>query len=218
MKSKPDIDLDRPASSPHRLWPIRSIWQLMAVVAVIGMFLAVTVPLARQPLSSIASWDPSLSPASASPMQLAAYQAFADARQPLVTGCLVEAPETPTIADQPLDRTVIVAPDSIDPKMVVRAPEWIDPTMVFTPNGAEVQADPGALPDLAPRVPGIAPGTGPQYRLVPVPEGSGRPAKDPRYKLVPVPDGSVPPGKRPRSNVIPTPDRSLPPATKPRQR
>lgn len=217
MKSKPDVDLDWPASSPCRLWRIRSIWQLMAVVAASGIFLAVTVPLAQQPLSSIIISNPGLAPASSAPPRLAFYPAPAVAQESLVIACPVEATQAPAIPAQPRDSTVIIAPESIDPKMVVRAPAWIDPKMVFTPNGAGLQAEPEALPDLVPRVPGITPGTGPQYKLVPIPDRSSPPAKDPQYKPVPVPDGSVPSVKKPRSKAVPAPAQSLPPATKPRQ-
>jgi hypothetical protein len=202
MKPKPDFDLDWPASSSCRHWPVRSIWQLMAVVAASGLFLAVTVPLARQPLASIIYWDPGLPPASSAPPRLVFYPAPALEQDSLVIACPAEAPQPPVIQAQPRDRTVVIAPESIDPGMVVRAPAWIDPKMVFTPGGADAQAEQGELPELAPRVPGIAPGTGPQYKVIPVPDPSSPPAKRPQYKVVPVPDPSSPPAKRPQQKLV----------------
>jgi len=206
MKSKPDFDPDRPVPSRRRLWPIRSIGQLMVVVAVSGLLLAIGVTTARQPLSSIVYWEPGLSPSSTARPRLALYPAPDVTPAALVRevycGLLPDQTASPPdTAPQPLvtdvqlrDRMVVIAPESIDPAMVVRAPAWIDPKMVFTPRGYE-QPEQGVLP--APGLPWIAPRSKPQSRLVPVPDRSAPRAKDPRFERVPVPEGSLPPAKKP---------------------
>jgi hypothetical protein len=228
MKPKPDIDPDwmYPSLSPRRLWPFKSIRQLMVAVAAVGMLLAASVTLARQPTSSIIFWDPGRVPASAVPPRLAFYPAPETAAAGLVIACPVDDQQPFVIPDDPSrplariapesfhPKTVIMAPESIDPKMVVRAPAWIDPKMVFTPGGAAGQAGLGQLP--AEGLPEIAPGVTPYYDLVPIPDGSSPPAKMPRYKLIPDPDGSSPPAKTPRYKVVPDPDGSSPPAKRPR--
>jgi hypothetical protein len=171
MKSKPEFDPDLPARSQRRLWPIRSIRQLMAVVVISGLLLAVSVTLARQPLSSVVYWDPSLTPASPERARLAFFPAPDTASaEPLVIACPIDPQPSFVIRDQmrrPIAKSaprsidskmVKVAPESIDPKMVVRAPAWIDPKMVFAPGGGDGQPETGNLPAPAPRVPGIAPG------------------------------------------------------------
>jgi hypothetical protein len=219
MKPKPDFDPDWTPQSPRRLWPIRSIWMLMLVVAACGVLLAVSVTMARQPLSTIVYWDPGLAPARAERAQLAFYPALD--RTPemgLVIACPVDAEQPPVIPDQLRDpivtsaadsidpKMVMIAPDSIDPKMVVRAPTGIDPKMVFTPRGGAGQAEQGGVP--AEGVPEIAPGVGPPYELVPAPDGSSPAAEMPKYKVVPVPEGSSPSAKMPKYKVVPVPEGS----------
>ncbi len=172
MKSKPEFDPDWPASSPWRLWPFRSIRQLMMIVGASGLFLALTVTIARQPLSSIILWDPGLSTSSTVRPRLALFHAPDEEPQPLVFACPAEAPPPVKIQVQPHDPMIVIAPESINPGMVVRAPAWIDPNMVFTPRGRERQPEQGGLPAPAPRVPGIDPQVGPQYKRVPIPDGS----------------------------------------------
>jgi len=184
MKSQPDFDLDWPAGSQSRLWPIRSIRQLMVVVAASGMLLAFTVTLARQPLSSMILWDPGLPTSSTARPRLALYQA-PDAAPPLVIACPVEAAQPDVFRPQPRDPLVVVAPESIDPGMVVRAPAWIDPKMVFTPRGGDWQPGQGGLPAPAPGVQGVAPYGGPQYKLVPIPDGRSPRAKEQRRSREP---------------------------------
>jgi hypothetical protein len=230
MKPKPDFDPDwtYPSLSPRRLWPFKSIRQLMVAVAAVGMLLAASVTLARQPTSSIIFWDPGRAPASAVPPRLAFYPALETetATEGLVIACPVDDQQPFEVPDDPsrpiagtapgsIDpKMVIMAPKSIDPKMVVRAPAWIDPKMVFTPGGVAGQAELGQLP--AEGQPEIAPGVTPYYDFVPIPDGSSPPAKMPRYKVVPDPDGSSPPAKTPRYKLVPDPDGSLPPAKRPK--
>ncbi|MGO9471125.1 MAG: hypothetical protein ACLQIB_28620 [Isosphaeraceae bacterium] len=165
MRSKPDIDPDGPARSQRRLWPIRSIRQLMVVVAASGMLLAGAVTMARQPLSSTIGRVLGFPTPTTMPPRLAMVPVPRTAVQPDV------------FPPQPRDHSVIIIPESIDRGMVVRAPEWIDPKMVFTPSGGGWQPEQGGLP--APRAKGPAPEAGPQYKLVPVPDGSIPPAKAP---------------------------------------
>lgn len=202
MKPKADFDPEIAASWPRRSWPFRSIWQLMAVVAASAILLAISVTLARQPRSSAIVWKPALAVSGGAP-QLVFYPGPADAYQ-----ILAAAPEPSAIAyndsppvgsllpSHPLDRSVVLAPESIDPQMVVRASEWIDPKMVFVVPDANGQPGQGGSP--ATGLPGIAPRMDPRYNLFLVPEGSLPDAKMPQYKLVPVPDGSIPPAKKSR--------------------
>jgi hypothetical protein len=175
MKSKPDFDPELLGGSPSRLWPIRSIGQLMVVVAASGVILAAAVATARQPLTSIIVWDPAAFPSSAVRPQLALYQRpDVTAESLIVHACpevkpTIEAPQPlaiqvqpqPLVTQiQPRDPMVVFAPESLDPRMVVRAPAWIDPKVVFIPRGSVRQPEQGGLP--APRGPEIAPGPGPQ--------------------------------------------------------
>jgi len=168
MKSKHDFDPYLPEPSGRRLWPIRSIRQLMVVVAPSGVILAVGVTMARQPLSSMMRRALGYPTASAVPPRLAMVQARGRVVPPRV------------FLPQPPDPLVIVAPESIDAGMVVRAPDWIDPKMVFIPSGGDWQAEQGGWPVPAPRVKGVAPRVAPEYKLVPIPDGSMPRAKQPR--------------------------------------
>jgi hypothetical protein len=224
MKPKPVFDPDWTAPSPRRFWPICSIWKLMLAVAACGLLFAVSVSMARQPLTSIVYWDPGLAPARAERAQLAFYPApdmTPEGRAAI--SCPSEPPLPPVIPDQ-MNRTiaasaaesidpkmVMIAPESIDSKMVIRAPAWIDPEMVFTPRGSTQQAEQGGVPGEG--LPEIAPGVGPPYELVPAPDGSSLPPTMPKYMLVPGPDGSSPPAKAPRYKPVPIPNGSSHAAT-----
>jgi len=235
MKSKPDLDRDWPAPSRWQLGPFRSIRHVMIVVAAGGMLLAFTATMARQPLSSMITWDPSLGTAGAVPGRLGLYQGPFEAREGLVIACPIEthflaalqAPGAQAIPDttsqplvmqpQPRDPAVVIASESIDPRMVVQAPAWIDPKMVVTSPGGDWQPEQGGSPAPAPGVPGVAPGAGLQYKLIPAPDGSTPPATQPQFELVPVPNGSTPPATKPQYKHVPVPNGSSPPATKPRR-
>jgi hypothetical protein len=199
MKAKSDFDPDWMPSSPRRLWPIGSIWQLMVVVAVSGAIFAVSVTLTRQPLSSIVYVHPALAPAGAASPQLVFYPAVDDSSGALVTACPINGQKPPATPDQPFPPIAITTAESIDPKMVVRAPEWIDPKMVVVAPGEASQPEQGGLRYLVPEqaVTGIGPGTGSQFEVVPVPQGSAPPAKRLRPRLAPPPGGSKPPAKDP---------------------
>jgi len=171
MNSKPDFDPDWPASSRDKFWPFRSIRQLMIIVAASGLLLAAVVTLGRQPLSSMIRRGLGLPRASTVPQRLAMVQGRGRAAQPGV------------FRPQPRDPLVIIAPEAIDPGMVVRTPAWIDPKMVFTPRGSDWQPEQRGLP--APRVQGIARQNEPQYKVVPIPDGSLPCATKPRRSLDP---------------------------------
>jgi hypothetical protein len=116
MKPKFDLDLEVPASIRRWHWPIRSIGQLMIVVALSGMVFAVL------PLKSRRPGPPALK--------------------------MVPAPGTSTVIQGPIgtvhglrrdpsDRFVFIAPEEIDPGMVIQARPDLDEGMVFTPYGRD---------------------------------------------------------------------------------
>jgi hypothetical protein len=191
MKPKADLDPELPAFAPRRLWPFRSIWQVMVAVAAIGLFLAASVTLARQPLSSVVFWNPGLAPANAEPARLAFYPAPDKSQEPLVIACPIDGRQPEVVphemrppivkrAPEPIDSWMVLrAPGSIDPKMVLRAPEWIDPNMVFKleAEGDRDRAEQGELPQILPEA---APGGGQEPNPVLHPDGSLPPAKKPR--------------------------------------
>jgi hypothetical protein len=156
------------------------------IVAASGMLLAAAVTLARQPLPSMIRRSPGLR----TPITVPPTLTLALAHVPVAEPFMAQV--------QPRDPMVVIAPESIDPGMVIRAPVWIDSKMVFTPGGGNWQPEDGGLPAPAPSVPGIAPRAERQFKLIPVPYRSSRPAKEPQYKRVPVPERSLPSAKKPQ--------------------
>ncbi len=170
MKSKPDFDPEWPARS-RRPWPIRSIRRLMVIVAAIGILLAGALTMARPPLSSMIRRTLNLPTSTAVPRRLAMLQRRGAVAQPDV------------FRSHRRDPLVIIAPESIDPGMVVQAPAWVDSKMVFARRADDWQVDQRELPEPAPRVHGFAPQVGPQYKVVPGPNGPFAPAGKPRRSL-----------------------------------
>ena len=198
MKSKRDFDPDWQAPLRHRLWPFRSIRDLMVVVAVSGLLFGAAVTAARQTLPQMFRRDLGLSTVSTAPPR----GTLAPAR--------VRAPMALVAQVQPRDPMVVFAPESIDPGMVVRASDWIDPQMVFTRRAVTGSRNrrrwhrkgwcrPRGWHRRSP--PGIAPRVWPQSKLIPIPDRlppSPR-AREPRFKRLPNLKGSPPSAKKPPS-------------------
>ena len=127
MKPKPEHDPERPSSSRRWSWRIRSIGQLMIVIALIGLALSV-VPLRTQaPAPGVLKFR------------------GVRGRRAMLPGSIGRLPAE---VRQARDRFVIVAPAAIDPGMVVQADPDLDAAMVFNPETGRRGTLPG---DQAPR-------------------------------------------------------------------
>jgi hypothetical protein len=123
MKPKPEHDPERPSSSRRWSWRIRSIGQLMNVIALIGLALSV-VPLRSQ------------APARGGFLKLKGVRG----RQVTLPGSIGRLPAEVRPAR---DRFVIIAPAEIDPGMVVPADPDLDAQMVFNPETGRRGTTPG---------------------------------------------------------------------------
>jgi hypothetical protein len=160
MRPKPDFDPEFPAHSRRWYWPIRSIGQLMIVIALSGLVLSV-VPLRSRPAPPVRT-RPRFS------------------RNPIV----IQGPVWGLQArgEQPRDRFVVIAPREIDPGMVVYARPDLDEGMVFSPYANRPVAPAARIPGLGPALPSERPGPTPDQfspsRLAPqppaVPEAEAR--------------------------------------------
>jgi hypothetical protein len=170
MKPKPNFDPDFPMTSRRRYWPIRSIGQLMIVVALSGLVLSVVSMKSQRP-------SPSVNVRKRLPM----------------TSRLVQVPsrnlQARDVVQPPPDRFVIVARAEIDPAMVVQARPDIDPGMVFNPytrRRGSAPSDP---------MPGVSLWElGQTPRPLPVPEQLSPRGRVPQYPVIPQPQ----PQPRPR--------------------
>jgi hypothetical protein len=130
MKREP-VFVPKCSAAPRRWsWRIRSIGQLMIVIAVIGLVLA-ALPRKSRPPAPLAL---RLTPV---PGKLAFSQ--------------VPVPDVSAQPRTPRDPFVRIAPAEIDPGMVVRADPDLDAAMVFNPDAGRPESWP------ADRVPGVAP-------------------------------------------------------------
>jgi hypothetical protein len=147
MKPKPCIDPDFHANSRRWYWPVRSIGQLMIVVALSAVALALM--------------------AGRAPRQVPRKRVFPRfSRNATVFQRPGQGPQARVLVERPRDPFVMVAPAGIDREMIVPAPAEIDEAMVFHPKTGDqpqVLTAPPLNPVVVPE-PGQEP--------IPVPHGS----------------------------------------------
>jgi hypothetical protein len=124
MKLTPELDPELPWKSRRRSWPIRSIGQLMIVIALSGLVLSVVPLRSRRP----------------------APTAFRITRLPgnrtVVQG---PVPGRWQQKSSPRDPFVIIAAAEIDSGMVVQADPNLDAAMVFNPEAGRSGSTPQNL-------------------------------------------------------------------------
>ncbi len=149
MKPQTVLDPDFRSNARRWYWPIRSIGQLMIVVALSGLVLSV-YPMKSQPQSR-------------GPLNIARVPGTS------VVRALDLTVKPPVAVRPPADRFTVVASPDIDPAMVITARPDIDPGMVVHRGDDEPRLNPGQIPTplpnqeglrFRPPVPGVVP-----YRL-----------------------------------------------------
>jgi hypothetical protein len=139
MKLTPEFEPEFPSSWRRGPWRIRSIGQLMIVIALSGLVLAALPLKSRRPATppfrvTRVPWKPALiqRPVPGLPER----QAPPRDRSPTPRGSFPSLP-VPGLQEKkssPRDPFVIVASAEIDPGMVVRADPDLDAEMVFNPE------------------------------------------------------------------------------------
>jgi hypothetical protein len=127
MRPKPEHDPELPSGSRRWSWRIRSIGQLMIVIALIGLALSAVPLRTRPPARGVLKFK------------------GMRGRPATLPGSIGRLPAE---VRQARDRFVIVAPAEIDPGMVVWADPDLDAEMVFNPETGRRGTSPG---DPAPR-------------------------------------------------------------------
>jgi hypothetical protein len=113
MKPKPELDLEIPSRLRRWYWRIRSIGQLMIVIALSGLVLSVVPPILRGPVRGSLNIK------------------NVRGRKAVIPGPIGRLPADIRPSRDPF---VIIASAEIDPGMVVRADPDLDAEMVFNPE------------------------------------------------------------------------------------
>ena len=124
MKPKSESDPELPSNLRRWYWRIRSIGQLMIVIALSGLVLSIVPPRTRGAVRGSLNIKTVRGQPAVIPGPIGRLQAGARPSR---------------------DRFVIVAPAEIDPEMVVRADPDLDAEMVFNPETGR-RGSPGAAP------------------------------------------------------------------------
>src|SRR5262245_40329764 len=156
MKPKLDFDPEFRANSRRWYWPIRSIGQLMIVIALGGVVLSVVPVGSRQqarPSRPLRRFVPNAT---------------------LLQGPVL-SPQGQAGERQPPDRFVVIAPAEIDPGMVVWARPDLDAGMVFDPYARRRSLPTIPMPGSGPAAPGPDGGGRLPFRWAPQPPMTPQP-------------------------------------------